>query len=580
MKVPKVKDQFSIDLSSPAVIDALQKMFDDGVAQQAAGEFVAAEASYRRVLAAVPGWADAWNNLGGVRLEQGDVNQAVASYQQAIACHPNHVLAHCNLGKALHRFGDVPRAIALFQRAIELDPSCAQAHLGLGNIDLEKLNLTLAAQHFTAAVKAAPDLADAHNNLGIVYKLLHDMNAAEASHRRAITLQPGVADFHNNLGLVLEDKGDFEQAIRSFREAIALQPAEVQGRFNLSQLKRFTSEDADLLSLKKLVTNAASLTPDKAALLHFALAKAMDDLGQDAKAFDELVTANRLKRSGVTYSHDEIRDQFARIQSVFDSQLFDRHRGDVNQTPSPIFVLGMPRSGSTLVEQILASHPQIHGAGELLSFSQTVKNFDHGRGGSTGRYPNFISRLTKNDLSKLATAYLATLPQIPDGKSKVVDKMPGNFIYVGLIHLIFPNARIIHTVRCPVDTCFSCYSKHFAAGAQYSYELVELGGYYRLYAQLMDHWRKVLPTGVMLDQSYEALVDDLEGQARRLVDHCGLQWDPVCLKFHNNTRPVATISKMSVRQPIYRSSIGRWKRFAHRLGPLLAEIESVAGDDR
>jgi hypothetical protein len=233
----------------------------------------------------------------------------------------------------------------------------------------------------------------------------------------------------------------------------------------------------------------------------------------------------------------------------------------------------MPRSGSTLVEQILASHPKIFGAGELNDFGTAVARLgDRAR----APFPELVRAMSEEDLRQLGTNYLDATTALAPEAARITDKMPFNFHFVGLIHLALPHARIIHTRRDPVDTCLSCFSTLFTAGQPYGYDLGELGRYYRGYAALMQHWRNVLPNGVMLEVQYEELVDDLEDQARRLVAHCGLDWDETCLAFHKTQRPVLTASATQVRQPIYKSAVGRWRVYEEFLGPLTRALAGEA----
>ncbi len=256
---------------------------------------------------------------------------------------------------------------------------------------------------------------------------------------------------------------------------------------------------------------------------------------------------------------------------AFDASLFDRFSAAGDPSTRPIFVLGMPRSGSTLTEQILASHPQVQAGGEMINLDRAVASVPDAHGQPTP-FPRYVAGLDAEGFRRLGQAYLESLPAPPEGKTRTTDKLPGNFFYVGLIRLILPNARIIHTMRDPVDTCISCFSRLFA-DVPFSYDLTELGRYYRGYHELMAHWRSILPAGSMLDVVYEEVVDNLEEQARRLIDFCGLPWDPRCLNFHETSRPIATSSNVQVRQPLYRTSLGRWHHYEAYLQPLLAELE-------
>jgi hypothetical protein len=288
---------------------------------------------------------------------------------------------------------------------------------------------------------------------------------------------------------------------------------------------------------------------------------------------------NELKRRQSDYDEKSAVELFQRLRDVFDGGLLDRFQGEGDPSSMPIFVLGMPRSGSTLIEQILASHPQVHGAGELNDLDAAVSSV-LGTGGKPARYPECIPSLDGAILRQIGQTYLSRLlsrlPSCADGKVRIIDKLPGNFVHIGLIRLILPNARIIHTVRDAVDTCVSCYSKLFTSGQSFSYDLAELGRYYRGYRELTTHWRSVLPPDAMLDVVYEDVVDDLEGQARRMIDYCGLPWDDRCLNFDKTSRTVKTASAVQVRKPLFRSSVQRWRKYEAGLGPLLNELGGLA----
>ena len=255
---------------------------------------------------------------------------------------------------------------------------------------------------------------------------------------------------------------------------------------------------------------------------------------------------------------------------MLDSGLFERVQGSGDPSELPIFIVGMPRSGSTLTEQILASHPLVYGGDELRTLNRVANDVSTPDGRRIG-YPAYAPALATLG-RRLGQAYLAQLPKLPESKVRITDKMPENFVMVGLIHLILPNARIIHTMRDPADTCVSCFSHLFAEGHYYSYDLAELGRFYVNYNKMMAHWRSVLPSGAMLEVSYEELIDNFEEETRRIIAFCGLPWHDGCLEFHKNTRPVSTSSSVQVRQPLFRSSLKRWRRFENFLDPLLGEL--------
>jgi len=309
--------------------------------------------------------------------------------------------------------------------------------------------------------------------------------------------------------------------------------------------------------------------------LHFALGKAYADLGDHPRAFETMQRGNAEKRATVSYDEAAMMQLFDRTEAVLTR---DRVRNQAGHgkplgDPStlPIFVIGMPGSGTTLVEQILASHHDVHGAGELATFSELVGSV-YGPDGRLVSYPDFVAECGTEVFQAIGSHYVAALRALAPQDQRVVDKMPSNFIFAGLIHLALPNARIIHVVRDPIDTCVSCYFRLFTGSLDHTYDLAELGRFYRRYQQLMDHWHAVLPEGRMLEVRYEDVVGDLEGFSRRILMHCGLDWDPHCLRFHQTDRRVRTASAMHVRQQIYRSSIGRWRDYRPYLTPLLQEL--------
>jgi hypothetical protein len=320
-----------------------------------------------------------------------------------------------------------------------------------------------------------------------------------------------------------------------------------------------------------MARGSASLSIDERIDLHFALGKAYEDLGRHAEAFRQWLDGNALKRQHIVYNEAETLETFQWMQTAFPLEVFQGRSNAGHPSAVPIFILGMPRSGTTLIEQILASHPQVFAGGELPHLTTAVNGIRTIVDGLVG-LPQLGLSLTDAEIRDLSARYIAETTRLAPSAERITDKMPANFRFVGLIHLALPNATIIHAARDPVDTCLSCFSKLFSAGQNHTYELAELGRYYRAYQALMEHWHRVLPTGRILDVRYEDVVSDLEGQARRLVAHCGLDWDSRCLDFYRTERPVRTASATQVRQPIYNSSIGRWQIHEPFLGPLLAEL--------
>lgn len=470
----------------------------------------------------------------------GHIDEAVARYQRVLAHKPDHADAHNNLGVALAGLGRMDQAVAHCERALGL----------------------------------RPDYAAAHNNLATVLASLGRMDGALTHYKRAIALQPDHADAHNNLGNIYKTLGRFEAATAHYQRAVASQPAYAEAHFNLAEIKTFRADDRQLATLQTLAAGS-SLPAGKMPFIHFALAKAYEDCGDFHRSFAHLRTGNHLKRTQVPYDEAANLQLFERIAAVFDAKCLNRFEGQGDPSSAPIFVLGMPRSGSTLVEQILASHPKIHAAGEGNSL-EWAAGVVLGTATPPIRYPECVPHLDESALRRMGQAYLERLPVARAGAVRIVDKTLSNFLHMGLIRLILPNARIIHTVRDPLDTCISCYSKLFAAGQPFTYDLAELGRYYRSYSSLMAHWRSVLPPGAFLEVAYEDVVNGLESQARRLIEYCGLAWDHRCLAFHKTARPVTTASAVQVRKPLFRSSLERWRRYEGQIDPLVRELGDLA----
>jgi hypothetical protein len=309
-------------------------------------------------------------------------------------------------------------------------------------------------------------------------------------------------------------------------------------------------------------------------LLHFTLGKAWMDVGDGDRSFSHLNAGNALKRATLRYDPSATRRWMASIGPAFTPDMIERLAGAGDPSQTPIFIIGMPRSGTTLVEQVLSSHPEALGVGESPLLDHLVKSFP-GDGSRPVGYPKLLAALTPADLGRLGRTYVAGI-SAGAAHPLIIDKMPTNFLYAGLIHLMLPNARIIHCRRNPLDTCVSCYTKHFIAGVEFSYDLAELGSFYRDYQNLMARWRDLLPPERFLEIDYENVVEDLESQARRMVAFCGLEWDEACLSFHSNSRHVRTASSLEVRRPVHRDSIERWKAYEGHLGPLIEALSKDA----
>jgi len=531
--------------------------------------------AYGQALRLRPDFADALSNMGTALREVGRLADAETAYRRADALQPDSPSILNNLALALKEAEQFDEAVELLMRSARVDPKNARTQTYLALVSLEQSQTAPAAAAAARAVALAPDDAEALNALGLVRFEQQDSPGALALFRRAVALKPDLADAHNNIGNVLKENGEFAAAREAYGRSIALDPRETAYYGNLADAGTFAKGDPRLAAMEALGAAPGALSQTRLCRLSFALAKAYDDLGRFDEAFACMQRGNAIKRGRIAYDEPRALGLFDRIGATFDRNL--RPGGDGGcASPLPVFVIGMPRSGTTLIEQILASHPAVHGGGELGDFSRLTAALP-GAGGAF-RYPEDTLALTADARRGLGEAYVQALRARAPGAERITDKMPANFLFVGLIHLVLPNARIVHVMRDARDTCLSCYSKLFAAEQNFAYDLGELGRYHRKYAGLMNHWRQWLPAGVMLDVRYEDVVTDMESQARRIVAHCGLAWDDRCLAFHKTDRPIKTASVAQVREPIYRKAVDRWRNYESHLAPLSAALgDRVAG---
>jgi tetratricopeptide (TPR) repeat protein len=481
---------------------------------------------------------------------------------------PQSALAHFNAANALYELKRYEEALASYDRALAIQPDFANALSNRGNVLLELKRYEEALASYDRALAIRPDLAEAHLGRGTVLSTfeLKRYEEALASYDRALTIRPDFAEAHHARGTVLRTFGLIKEALPLLEKAVELAPQ--RGKFvcSLVESKRFVDGDPHLGLIETLARDIGSLSEEDQIYFHFALGKVYADLGQHERSFSHLIEGNRLKRKQIVYDEAVELAQLERMRALFTAEVMRKARSFGDPSTVPVFIIGMPRSGTTLVEQILAAHPMVYGAGELNDFEAAVASL---RGSIAAR-----SGLGREELHQIGIRYLQRVRTIAPVVERITDKMPGNFRYVGLIHLALPNARIIHVRRDPLDTCLSCFSILFAHNYQpFSYDLAELGRYYRAYTALMEHWREVLPLEHVLEVQYEELVVNFEPLARRIVAYCGLEWDAACLEFHKTKRLVWTASAIQVRQPIYRSSIGRWRAYEDMLRPLSEALE-------
>ncbi|WP_323696758.1 tetratricopeptide repeat-containing sulfotransferase family protein [Thiorhodovibrio litoralis] len=582
-------------------------MFADALAaataHHRAGNLPAAAQLYQAILAAVPQHAEAWHQLSLIHLQQGTLDQADTSLRQALAIDPSNPAYWMHHGIVLKRRGQLDQALAAYDHALTLKPDYAEAHTNRGNVlsDLGRRDVALAA--FDNALRLNPNALEAHRGRGAMLSALNRQRDALAAYDQALSLQPrdrlsltnrilvlkrlgrlddalsacdqALARFpedaalHNTRGGLLKAQGQIDSACASYQRALACQPDSVEALINLAQEGRLPPEPAALATLQAAL-NQPHLDVVRRKDLHFALGHLHDRQQQPERAFAHYQAGHAARAEHLRHRYD-VEQARARVQwlcQTFTAEFFTTRRDWGQPDARPIFILGMPRSGTTLTEQILASHPQIQPGGERPTLGRLAQRWS-GQPRPPG-HRHHPKALTSGEAQRLAARYRQALPATQP-EQRATDKMPHNFEHLWLIALLFPQATVLHCQRDPMATCWSIYSHNFATGHAYADDLITLGAHYRDYQTLMAHWQQVLPIPIH-SVRYEALVSDPEPQIRALLDHCGLAFHPDCLHPEHSTRAVKTASAAQVNQPIHTQAIERWRRYEGLLQGLVGVL--------
>jgi tetratricopeptide (TPR) repeat protein len=530
-----------------------------GNALRQKGSLPDALAFTQRAIARDPKLNIAHNNLGLILAAQGEREQAVASFRTALQLSPNYLDALMNLGNVLRESGARREALVTYGRAIEIDPNSAEGYCNLGTTLFDLRNFDAAAANFRRALALLPNYAPAHFGLGGALRLQRRPAEAHAACLAALAIDPDYPQALALLGELHADEGRFMEAEKLFQRAIAAKPDFAFGIVSIAASRKMTCGDGVWLqSAERLL--AARPPPADAIHLRFALGKYFDDIQEHARAFNHYREANELsKRFGSKYPRETLTARIDGIMQRFDANFLDRQRDFASSSELPICIVGMPRSGTSLAEQILASHPDACGAGEVTYWDGAFAAF----------HDATLSGKTEAEIfPELARLYLERLTALGGAATRVVDKMPANFLYAGLIHAVLPRARIIHMQRHPIDTCLSIYFQNFPNMGHFANDLDDLAFYYDEYLRVTAHWRAVLPATSFLEVPYEGLVEDQEGWTRRMLEFVGLPWDARCLDFHRTERVVVTASRWQVRQKMTSSSAGRWRHYQDFIKPL------------
>jgi len=501
-------------------------------------------------------------------LRCGDLQEAEVIFSGILQQQPGNPAANCGMGQILMARGQLLPAGDFFQRALVGAPDHAQANFGLAESLRIQGSHAEAAEHYEKALTVMSDDPRVFNHFGMTCMELSRFARARELFEHALVLQPDLAYAHNNLGILLGAHGEIDAARAHFDEALHYAPDLYDAYFHRALFRKFTAVDADIEDMEARIADPA--VPDEGrASLGFALGKAYDDLGDCTTAFGYYSTANECQRRLQPFDIDASIDEIESIRQVFEAVELPEIDPDYGTDLIPVFIVGIPRSGSSLIEQILAGHSRVLGAGELELLGSEIR-------GAGPYFPQSIADFDGKDLERIGTTYLDELQSVAGGTASVViDKMPANFLYIGLIQVMFPNARIINTLRHPLDCCLSCFQQRFTGtGVAFSNDLDDLGRYYRAYRQLMAYWRARFPDRI-IDLRYEDLVARPEETVGGLLDSFGLTFEPSCMEFHRAARPVGTASVAQVRRPIHGDSVQKWQRYEAFLAPLKKHMEDA-----
>jgi tetratricopeptide (TPR) repeat protein len=563
---------------------------------------------YRQAIEVRPDMPEALNNLGNALRTTGDIDGALNAYQEALTYRAVYPEAYNNLGTLLQQDRKLEEAEHALRKAIQQNPRYIEAHNNMAQLLFAQKKETEALRILSDALKFAPKNVQ---TLIITARVQMRRNAhqpAEQAVRLALTEEPENAEALTILGQLLHETDRYDEALEVLEKALKSKPDSPEalnfygvalksvGRLDearehiLKALKKNDSMYGAYANLNDLVDFSEGVgeelfnrmdaifdasknqNVEMFLPLHFAYAKALDDRGQHEKALEHYIQGGKMKRAQLDYKESETHGFFETIAKLFPKEAFENRKYPGLDDDRPVFIVGMPRSGSTLVEQILSSHPDIYGAGEVKHLSRSLAIL-RDRFPSLPKYPEMVAKMTPAQLDIVAKNYQQAIGKGAGEAKRITDKLLTNYFFLGLINLLFPKAKVINTQRDPVDTCLSGFTKLFKDDMPHSYDLGELGRYYAKYRELMEHWREVLPEGFMTTVVYEDVVADTEKEAKRLIEFLGLPWDPKCVDFHKSDRPVKTASVAQVRKPIYKTSVKRWKKYGEGLQPLVNAIE-------
>ena len=542
--------------------------YNHGVALQSAGLFGDAVKAFLLTIKLQPLNAAAHNNLGNAYKSLKRPDDAEAAYKKAIKIDATKPEAVNNLGLLMQNRGNFSEAEVLFRECLNIIPNEPSVLTNLGNVLRDRGRFVEAISVYNEVLTKNKNNVLILKNLAIALLNNGQNDEALSLYNRILEINPEKADSYINLAKQSLSMGDKPHVEQLAKKALELEPANEEAYYLLMMVKKVRdTNDKYLLQLKKLLQDNL-LSDEQRMKLNFAASFAHQGLKEYKTAFYHLKLGNDIKNNFSPFVLYKTKKRFELIKKIFDVNLMRRMNGVGIASHKPLFIVGMPRSGTSLVEQILSSHSSVHGAGELKNLNYQVEQILN----AGEKFPEGVRDWKRSEFTSLAKAYLEDISSKGGNAKRVSDKQPSNFIFIGLIRLALPGAKIIHCIRNPIDTCFSCYKQNFTTGQNFSNNLKDLGNYYRLYQDLMHHWRLLFKEEIY-DLSYEKIVEDPKTEIRKLLSFCDLDWEDGCLEFHANKRQVHTASAMQVRNPIYRSSVESWRHYEVELAPLFSALK-------
>jgi len=568
-----------------------------GIIYKELGQMGDAVKSYKKAIDLQPNFAEAHNNLGTTLQEMGQLDEAANCYERALDIQPDYIEVHNNLGNTLNLLGQTDEALNSYKQALSINPDYADAHNNLGIIHHEMGQLDEAIKCYEKTITINPENAEAHNNLGVTLNKLTQFHEAincyeqalainpsydesyfnlgttlyelgrndEAlnSYKQTLIINPNYADAYNNIGNILQELGQFDEAFSNYVYALAIDPDNAEFHRNLALMKNYKKGDTQVIKMQSLLSDG-NLSKSERIQLCFALAKAYDDLGEKDELFKILNQGNYLRKDELNYSIEKDLNNHSLFRKMFVSNIENSSSYD-SLSIRPIFIVGMPRSGTTLVEQIISSHHKVHGAGELNALDNLIAPI-------MNNYSTHNNSLSEKNFLSIRQGYSKKLSNLNVIESVITDKMPTNFKNIGFILKAFPEAKIIHLKRDAMAICWSIYQRYFPAeGIGFAYDMEDLGEFYNSYTEMMTFWHELFPNQIY-DISYEDLTTNQEHETKKLLEYCELDWDKNCLNFHKNKRAVKTSSSFQVKEKMYQGSSDVWTKYKTQLKPLIDSL--------